>query len=71
MSWMSNYKLRMIIGGIIVLAIGLIVLFVTGKTILLFVPVIGAVFLVIGIAWYLRVKQAAKSKQPVGSKPAK
>ncbi len=66
MSWLTNYKLRVTIGGIIVLTIGLIVYFATGKTIILIVPFIGAVFLVIGIAWYVR---AGNRKQPSDTKP--
>jgi hypothetical protein len=66
-----NYKARVTIGGIAVLVIGLVVYFATiGKSaypILFFIPVIGAVFLVIGIAWYIR---DMIRKRPAESKPA-
>jgi Flp pilus assembly protein TadB len=56
-SWIWNIKLRLLIGGSVLIVLGLILYLVKGVTAVLVLPVVGVVLLIVGVLYKPRKKK--------------
>jgi len=55
-SWIWNIKLRLLVGGPILIVLGLALYLVRGIEAALILPVVGIVLLIVGVLWKQRKK---------------
>jgi hypothetical protein len=56
-SWIWNIKLRLLVGGPILIVLGLVIYLVKGIELVLVLPVVGIVLLIAGVLWKPRKKK--------------
>ena len=55
-TWIWNIKLRLLIGGPILIVLGLVIYLVRGTELALVLPVVGIALLIAGVLWKTRKK---------------
>jgi hypothetical protein len=56
-SWIWNIKLRLLVGGPVLIVLGLVIYLVRGAELTLVLPVVGIVLLMVGVIYKPRMKK--------------
>ena len=63
-SWIWNIKLRLLVGGPVLIVLGLVIYLVRGTELALVLPVVGIVLLIAGVIYKPRQKKPATVDTP-------